>query len=1022
MENKISIEKLSKSLDEIFKDLKVNKQELLNDFEDLILEKKNLNSFEIYDILINYSLKKCNFNGSNFNDLDWRFVASRLVLKKIYKEVANNRNIDKKKPYSDFENFYKNLSEMIYKDVYSSTVFKEYSKDFLERAYGLINKDNDLYYDFGGINILYNSYLARHEKKLIELPQEMYLLIALHLTLAYKNLLINKEKREDIREKSLFQKVKEIYNAISGNYISLATPILLNMRKSYGGYTSCIITSLSDDTDSMFHTFNQIAKLSSNGAGIGVNISRLRANNSWVRGTKGKSNGIINFIKILNDLALTFDQNGQRAGAITVALDNWHLDIYDFLELQTENGDLRKKAFDVFPQVVLSDLFMNRVKENKKWTLFDPFEVRMKYDLELCELYGDKFEEVYKKLENDPQIELKREVEAKELFKKIMATTIETGMPFIIFKDTINATNPNKHLGMIGNANLCVTPETEILTKEGYKQIFSISDQEVELWNGEQWSLSKVFKTGENQKILNVKFNNGSEVRCTEYHRFPIVKGYKGNFIIKEAKDLNIGDKIIQFDLPIIEGQKTLDKAYENGFLTIKGLKEKLFVPNESFTIQSRLDWFAGLCDSDGIVARHDNNQQIELTSTNKEFLLNVKKMLSTLGTHSSVILNFEGDLYRIIVSSNGVYKLLSIGFKTNRFKLNNNKPQTESNESIQISEIVEEKELSDTYCFTEPLRNMGIFNGVLLMNCIESFSNFSPTLKIKHHTHYGYDHTCNLLSYNLSIIKKAELPYYVELGTEILNYTIDLSEFTNYESIKHNDNYRIIGGGIMGLHDYLALNKIKYADSSKECEDLMEIIQFYSLKKSNDLAKNLYNRTYHYFPNSEYNKGIICGKDIEWFKTNTTHISQQEWIKLIEDIKINGLINGSLNNIPPNTRTSLVCGTTSSFLPTYSKFFIDKNSSSNAPIVPKHLNKDTFWYYTENQNMDQNVVVKIASSLQKWIDQGISMELWLNHNAQTAVDIYNLFMNAWSSGCKGIYYTRQKKQTEKKECISCAN
>lgn len=126
MENKISIEKLSKSLDEIFKDLKVNKQELLNDFEDLILEKKNLNSFEIYDILINYSLKKCNFNGSNFNDLDWRFVASRLVLKKIYKEVANNRNIDKKKPYLDFENFYKNLSEMIYKDVYSSNVFKEY--------------------------------------------------------------------------------------------------------------------------------------------------------------------------------------------------------------------------------------------------------------------------------------------------------------------------------------------------------------------------------------------------------------------------------------------------------------------------------------------------------------------------------------------------------------------------------------------------------------------------------------------------------------------------------------------------------------------------------------------------------------------------------------------------------------------------------------------------------------------------------------------------------------------------------
>lgn len=135
--------------------------------------------------------------------------------------------------------------------------------------------------------------------------------------------------------------------------------------------------------------------------------------------------------KIVNDTAVAVNQQGRRAGAVTAALDSWHLDIELFLELQTENGDQRGKAYDIYPQVVLSDLFMKRVEENLEWTLVDPYEVRKKYEVELCELYGEKFEEIYEKLEKDTSLELKKVIKARELFKEIMKVQIETGMPYI---------------------------------------------------------------------------------------------------------------------------------------------------------------------------------------------------------------------------------------------------------------------------------------------------------------------------------------------------------------------------------------------------------------------------------------------------------------------------------------------------------------------------------------------------------------------------------------------------------------
>lgn len=259
-----------------------------------------------------------------------------------------------------------------------------------------------------------------------------------------------------INEEDKVEVAKRFYEALSLKKVSLATPILANLRLPNGNLSSCFITAMDDNIESIFYNVDTVAKISKNGGGVGLNISRVRAKNSMVNGYYNASGGVVPWIKIINDTAVAVNQQGRRAGAVTVALDSWHLDIEHFLELHTENGDQRGKAYDIYPQVVLSDMFMRRVEEDRTWTLVDPYEIRKKYEVELCEIYGEQFEELYLKIEADDNLNLKKVIKARELFKEIMKVQIETGMPYIFFKDRANKMNHNSHAGMIGNGNLCM--------------------------------------------------------------------------------------------------------------------------------------------------------------------------------------------------------------------------------------------------------------------------------------------------------------------------------------------------------------------------------------------------------------------------------------------------------------------------------------------------------------------------------------------------------------------------------------
>lgn len=391
---------------------------------------------EIQDNLINCALEMC-----SPEEPDWRYVAGRLHIWSLWKDTLVVRGYQ-------YGNYEETVKTQVKNRLYDERILI-YSEAELKEAGSWINPDWDIDYDYAGALLITSRYLLKNE-----LPQEALLTCSLLLAIVEE-------------PANRLHWAKKFYQGIAQRKISLATPILANLRTPKGSLTSCFILSIDDSLESIFSEITNAARISKNGGGVGVNVSRIRSTGSWVMGKANASGGIIPWIKLLNDTAIAVNQGGRRAGAVTIGVDIWHLDVPEFLEMQTENGDQRRKAYDVFPQLVITDEFMRRVINKAEWTLVDPYEVRNKLGMELSELWGEEFEEAYRLVEAnlDREIFLYKKINARELFKSIMRSQVETGMPYIAFKDTINRANPNKHDGYIPGVNLCtesfsnVTPD-----------------------------------------------------------------------------------------------------------------------------------------------------------------------------------------------------------------------------------------------------------------------------------------------------------------------------------------------------------------------------------------------------------------------------------------------------------------------------------------------------------------------------------------------------------------------------------
>ncbi|EIQ1509705.1 ribonucleoside-diphosphate reductase subunit alpha, partial [Listeria monocytogenes] len=335
--------------------------------------------------------------------------------------------------------------------IYSGNILKNYSKEDLIAAGKLIDPEKDKLFTYNGLYLLATRYLATDsERNVYELPQERWLTIALYLMQNEP-----KEKRMKL--------VEEAYWALSNLYMTVATPTLANAGKVGGQLSSCFIDTVDDSLQGIYDSNTDVARVSKHGGGVGAYLGYVRSTGAAIRGVKGASGGVIPWIKQLNNTAVSVDQLGQRKGAIAVYLDVFHKDIESFLDLRLNNGDQRLRAHDVFTAVCIPDIFMEAVERRGEWYLFDPHEVKAKKGWYLQDFYDESkgegtFREKYEELVADETIS-KKIVKAIDIMKRIMMSQLETGNPFMFYRDEVNRMNPNKHEGMVYSSNLC----TEIM-------------------------------------------------------------------------------------------------------------------------------------------------------------------------------------------------------------------------------------------------------------------------------------------------------------------------------------------------------------------------------------------------------------------------------------------------------------------------------------------------------------------------------------------------------------------------------
>jgi ribonucleoside-diphosphate reductase alpha chain len=371
-------------------------------------------------------------------DPAYSFVASRLLLRQLYREVIGDDVFD----FGQLEQQYREAFVRCIKHGMKIERLDRRLAEFdLKRLSRHLKPERDEAFRYLGTQILYDRYFTRDAEngnKIIELPQGFWMRVAMGLSLNENN----KDER-----------AAEFYEMLSTLRFVPSTPTLFHSGTNHPQLSSCYLNTVGDSLDHIFKVYSDNAQLSKWSGGIGTDWTAVRATGSLIKGTGVQSNGIVPFLKVANDVTVAINRSGRRRGATCVYLENWHMDIEEFLELRKNTGDERRRTHDMNTALWVSDLFMKRVRDNKSWTLFSPNETA-----DLHELYGAKFEaryEEYERLAAAGKIKNFRTMKAQDLWKKMINMLYETGHPWITWKDPSNIRSPQDHAGIVHCSNLC---------------------------------------------------------------------------------------------------------------------------------------------------------------------------------------------------------------------------------------------------------------------------------------------------------------------------------------------------------------------------------------------------------------------------------------------------------------------------------------------------------------------------------------------------------------------------------------
>ncbi len=367
-------------------------------------------------------------------DPDYTYATARLLFHTIAKEVLG-RDVPQDQMGQAYADYF---PQFIKKGVDAELLDEKLLQFDLKRLGEALQPERDLKFDYLGLQTLYDRYFLHVRKTRIELPQAFFMRVAMGLALGE----IDREAR-----------AIEFYQVLSSFDFMSSTPTLFNSGTLRSQLSSCYLTTVPDDLDGIYESIKENALLSKFAGGLGNDWTRVRALGSHIKGTNGESQGVVPFLKVVNDTAVAVNQGGKRKGAVCTYLETWHLDIEEFLELRKNTGDDRRRTHDMNTANWIPDLFMRRVMEKGSWTLFSPSNVP-----DLHDKFGTEFEKAYVAYEEKAargEIKPSRTVQATDLWRKMLTMLFETGHPWITFKDACNVRSPQQHAGVVHSSNLC---------------------------------------------------------------------------------------------------------------------------------------------------------------------------------------------------------------------------------------------------------------------------------------------------------------------------------------------------------------------------------------------------------------------------------------------------------------------------------------------------------------------------------------------------------------------------------------